>query len=410
MTRLSRKRPAKSLLATLLTTACLHTAMAAPVDLCAGLVQDKAPHPMTSLAKPAVGQTVTDPEFGTTIRRLSNSGKGNVIKPVYSTVPAWNADESYLVLYHTGHNVPGGAGHHLYDGKTYAHLGVLNIDPPDLEQFYWHATDPSLILYVDSHNNLTQYDVKTKAKTVLHTFACSGQVSGGSDPMYTSWDSDVIGLTCGGEGFSYRLSSNTEGKRVAVAHGVAPIAGASGQRMYLAAQDSEVLTLGMGLIYTFAVNSQEHASLGQLADGSDTHNAVSFGGKTQGSLVVSDMSGQKGSRVVVGPDTGYPYPPGGTHISAVALQRPGWVAVSVVGATSGKATLNQEIVLADTNPGGKVCRIAHHRSWGDSGKMGYWAEPHGVVSPSGTRVLFGSDWGGGKSVDAYVVELPGYTP
>jgi hypothetical protein len=33
-----------------------------------------------------------------------------------------------------------------------------------------------------------------------------------------------------------------------------------------------------------------------------------------------------------------------------------------------------------------------------------------VISPSGTRVLFASDWGNGKSVDAYVVELPSYRP
>ncbi|MBN1771807.1 MAG: hypothetical protein JXB32_11130 [Deltaproteobacteria bacterium] len=38
----------------------------------------------------------------------------------------------------------------------------------------------------------------------------------------------------------------------------------------------------------------------------------------------------------------------------------------------------------------------------------YWAEPHGVPSPSATRILFGGDWGGGDGVDACVAELPGY--
>ena len=40
----------------------------------------------------------------------------------------------------------------------------------------------------------------------------------------------------------------------------------------------------------------------------------------------------------------------------------------------------------------------------------YWAEPHTVPSPSGTRALFASDWGGGASVDTYVIELPSYAP
>ena len=65
--------------------------------------------------------------------------------------------------------------------------------------------------------------------------------------------------------------------------------------------------------------------------------------------------------------------------------------------------LDQELVLADTNEGGTVCRIAHHRS---QEAQDYWGEPHVTGSPSGTRAVFGSDWGGGESVDTYVVELP----
>lgn len=33
-----------------------------------------------------------------------------------------------------------------------------------------------------------------------------------------------------------------------------------------------------------------------------------------------------------------------------------------------------------------------------------------MPSPSGTRILFGSDWGGGDTVDAYVLELSSYVP
>jgi|TARA_B110000208_G_C11763390_1_gene427734 hypothetical protein len=36
-------------------------------------------------------------------------------------------------------------------------------------------------------------------------------------------------------------------------------------------------------------------------------------------------------------------------------------------------------------------------------------EPHAVISPTGTRVLYASDWSGaqdGHSIDCYVVELP----
>jgi hypothetical protein len=375
------------------------------------LVQDKVAHPMTALAKPKLGKVAVDPEFGTKIRRVSNAGSGNNIVPAYSTIPAWNADESLLVLYHRGSSVPHGAGHHLYDGKTYAWLRPLAIDPPDLEQFYWHATDPKLMLYVDAKNRLIQFDVTSGTKSVLKTFSCGGRVSGGADPMYTSWDSDVIGLACQGKGFSYRISTGTEGPRVAISGGMSPAAAASGQLLFVpVGQQSQVRDLSMNLLRTMNVRAGEHASLGRLPDGTDTHNSVQFDGTHIGSLVVADMTGATAPRIVIGPKTGYPYPPSGTHVTAVALKQPGWAAVSVVGKTSGKGVLDQELLLANTQPGGKVCRIGHHRSWADNGKFGYWAEPHPVISPSGTRVLFASDWGNGKSVDAYVVELPSYRP
>src|SRR5437868_4567316 len=66
-----------------------------PIDLCAGLVQDKQPHPMTALAQPAVGQAVTDAEFNTRIRRITQvaaTGGSPALRPLYSTVSAWNAD------------------------------------------------------------------------------------------------------------------------------------------------------------------------------------------------------------------------------------------------------------------------------------------------------------------------------
>src|SRR5262245_18755988 len=70
--------------------------MARPVmpgdDLCAGMITDKAAHHMTPLAKPGLGQTVVDAEFGTTIRRItavSGSGANTAIVPMYTTISAW---------------------------------------------------------------------------------------------------------------------------------------------------------------------------------------------------------------------------------------------------------------------------------------------------------------------------------
>ena len=151
--------------------------------------------------------------------------------------------------------------------------------------------------------------------------------------------------------------------------------------------------------------------VGQLANGHDTYNCVAFdpgpGGSGVGTLVVFDLTTGEDT-VVIGQDAGYPCPPSGTHVSAVAHQAPGWVAVSVAGNDlDGQDVLDNELLLADTNTG-VVCRVGHHRSHGRDGPQGYWAEPHASISPSGTRLLFASDRGGGATVDTYVVELPSY--
>lgn len=408
------------------------TATFTRTDLCAGLVTDQLNHPMTALANPPVGGTVTDPEFGTTIRRITDAGSTGRIVPAYSTIPAWNADESYLILYHTtaqsGGTVPHGSGHQLYNGKTYQWIKKLNFVPPDLEQFYWDATDPNVFYYIGSRTQLMKYTINpdpaaADTKTLVHDFSniCSGSVNGGNDPMYTSWDSDVIGLQCdtGSStfGFAYRFSTDTVGDTLPLIHTTAPIASASGGYVFLAngTNDGEVLDFNMNLVRTMNIaNPFDHASLGRLENGHDTHNGVAFDGSPVGSLIVNDMTldptDPNATRVIIGQDNGWPYPPSGEHISSVAFKRPGWVAESIIGQGPpyGQRVLANELVLANTNPGGSVCRVAHHRSTGN----GYWAEPHVVISPRGTRLLFGSDWGDSASngVNTYVVELPSYTP
>lgn len=368
------------------------------VDLCDGLVTDTENHPMQALAKPDVGVTVTDPSFGTSITRISDVGGQGVIKPMYSPTQAWNADESYLLLYEVG------AGHWLYDGKSYEQLRRVRISPPDLEQVYWSTQDPDSLFWIDG-NQLMRYRVSEDSSEMLHAIDCAGGVSAESHG-WISWDSNYLGLFCesSGTAFIYELDSGTI---VGSADGRdAPIIAPSGTLAYW---HGDVVDQAMNVLRALDLASTgEHSSLGMMENGHDTYNLVQFDpgpdGSGVGSLVTFDMT-DGSSRVIVGPDTGYQYPPSGTHISAPIYKRPGWVFLSLIGELDGQEALDQEIVLANTNPGGKVCRIAHHRS---QEAQDYWGEPHVTGSPSGTRAVFGSDWGGGASVDTYVVELPSY--
>lgn len=388
----------------------LSAASVPAADLCKGLVRDRLPHPMTQLAKPAIRQGVLDPQFGAVIRRITAvapSPPGDaVLKPMYSTMSAWNADESRLILYRVG------SGHELYHGRTYAFISALPIAPADIEQVYWHTSDPDVFFY-PTENRLVRYHVSTNAQDTVHTFAfCSGPLTAGADPMFMAWDSSAIGLKCGNQVFLYRIPADT----------VVATAASTTDPPQVA--PSGALALLQGWVLDFALrplrlldlaNPFDHASLGRTAAGRDTFNTVAFdpgpAGSGVGSLVTFDLL-DGSSRVVVGPTTGFPYPPSGTHVSTLAYRAPGWAFVSIVGDPAGQGVLDNELVVADTNTG-TVCRAAHHRSWGRNNTRllnSYWAEPHVVASPSGTRLLFGSDWGNGPTVDTYVVELPAYSP
>lgn len=387
----------------------LFPAPSAGADLCQGLVRDKLPHPMTALARPALGAAVVDPQFGSTIRRItavaSNAGDA-VIKPMYSTVSAWNADESRLILYRVGR------GHELYDGRTYAFIRSLAIAPSDIEQVYWHTSDPD-VFFFPSGKRLVRYRVSTAAQNTVHTFSsCAGSLTAGSDPMFMAWDSSTIGLKCDSQVFLYRITTDTV------------VASAAGSADPPQVAPNGTLAYMQGTVFDAALrpvrrldlaNPFDHAGLGRTAAGRDTLNTVAFdagpAGSGVGSLVTFDLT-DGSSRVVVGPATGFPYPPSGTHVSTVAYRQPGWTFLSIVGNPAGQGVLDNEIVVADTNTGA-VCRAAHHRSFGGNNTrlaQTYWAEPHVVASPSGTRALFASDWGNGATVDTYVLELPSHQP
>ena len=86
-------------------------------NLCDGFrVNDKTNRPMGALGKPLPLESYTDPKFGSSITRITNSNalSSSVARTMYSTIQAWNADESKLILWHRGD------GHYLYNGKTYA--------------------------------------------------------------------------------------------------------------------------------------------------------------------------------------------------------------------------------------------------------------------------------------------------
>ena len=246
------------------------------------------------MAKPEPLKPYIDSAFGTRVTRISSAGPGQVVKPLYNTIQAWNADESLLMLYHTGE---GGAGHHLYDGKTYAYRGALDISPRDLEEVYWDVSDPDIFYYVSleaaTYGKLIRYHVATAEREPIGDFSgvCEegGVPKGGNDPQMMSWDagegSDLLGLRCPSEPyrtFFYSVRTGVLSEPVTTGEGT-PYAGyyamspaPSGERLFL---EGDVLS-GRDLTverrldtsrYGDGTFKPEHAVIGQLTDGHDAY-------------------------------------------------------------------------------------------------------------------------------------------
>jgi hypothetical protein len=440
----------------------------APQNLCAGFsFTGKNLSTYTSLAKPAAGQAVTDPDFGSTIRRVTNVSAqwpgSQAAVPVYPTIPAWNADESLFFLYVTGDS--GAVGHALFDGKTYEFIRLLDVNPPDVEQLYWDTKNPDILYYVDNQPGtggliakgtaqLIRYHVSTSAKDVLHDFAqdivtsgalagCSKAtlISGGEDPFFMSYDNDLIGLGCqlptngpsGSSlflGFTYRISTGQIGATISN-EATAPQALPSGRATYFYNENAstpEVRVLNPvtnAVLRSLRYSGAEHSDMLLNKLGEDVVVGAQFDGPSgDAALMMANLTTGTIKTFLTGntqdPISGYP--PSGILVTGKAYRNPGWVAVAMIGdpkfASNTGGTdymktgtyLDQEIALVNIDTGA-TCRVGHHRSYraaSNSSQSDYWAQPNVSISPSGTRILFQSDWGGGSSIDTYVLELPGY--
>ena len=381
------------------------------------IVNDLVEHPMQALAKPNYLQSATDPSFpATQIRRITNAGTGNSIKPLYSTIQAWNADESLMIVY-------GGGTHQLLNGQDYTFIrNLTDINPDDIETIFWSFLNPDIFFYMDgTTDDLISYNVQTQVKTVLvnirtisNCVATDG-LTGGNDIQMMSWDDDVFAFRCGNTGaYFYRISTGilTQFNMANVAY-TAPMPFPSGNLFF---HRGDVYDINGDFVRSLNIDGVQHSCLGKLSNGDDAYYNVNFeegiNGGCQGTLVAHNAI--TGDCFAVTTYSDYAYPKSGTHISSLGHKNTedGWVAVSCLGfERDGVQILDQELFIAKVNEfDADVYRVAHHRS--DPDEFGYFAEPHVTISPTGTRLLFGSDWSGtedGDSVDSYVAELGSFT-
>ncbi len=361
----------------------------------------------SSMQRPDLGTFSLEPDFGTSIRRLTDSAPGEVIQPVWARTQAFNADGSLILLYRTGDGT-GPKGHVVIDAKTGALVTELDLaGRSDIENVSWHSVDPNVLTFQRS-NELVDIDVRTNEITVRVVFALCENIGNGSVAGSTASGTSVVGLLCSrtdglNQWYAFDRSNNSTivGAIATIDAAPIPLVSRSG---FVVVGDTTIVVLDDALepIDSIAVEASSF-TVAQDRSGNDVVVATVFGGPTEPgtALVVTLATGAVD--VIVGEATGYPYPPGGTQLSTAATDAPYLVAISTNAASSG-GVLENEIMLLDIDGADSVLsRLSHHRSSGAD--VGSWPGDSMVaVSPDGSRVLFSSDWGTG-GIDTFVIDL-----
>jgi hypothetical protein len=424
------------------------------------------PQPISRIDRPGVGQAVRDPEFETVIRRITDSDEAGAgrygIRTMYTGTPAWNLHETALIAYSPG------VGHRLYLGgmtlaadgplagePDYRYLGRIPFDginsPTDVERVYWSvdAEDPlaPVTLYFPNQEHElirmvlpSRYYGTELRFEVVHDFAEQCEAFGYSYQLlteshhWTSSDGRTWGFKCGpnpgAQLFGYDLAADAvlwqhthPGREQRGIVGT-PMPSPSG-RYFVSRTDAGMAVLDRTGKRVGSIDlPQEHFSMTMTPQGKDVFVTTVFDEPRalSGSVVACTLpEGECG--VIVGRANGFPYPPSGTHHSGLSYWNPGWTATSIIGfpPLDGRSLLNQELLLSDLRDLSRVRvgRIGHHRSARGENPLidnHYWQEPHPVLSPTGCRVAFSSDWSAGRGsasyprLDVYVVELPCFQP
>jgi hypothetical protein len=408
---------------------------AASYALPSSLVSTHVPIPAPKIARPLAGRSVTDPEFGTKVTRITGAAAAAVpgIFPYYSRRQAFNADETRLLL------ATGDGGWRLYDAATLKIVRTLDELDLGRTETFWHPTDPQVLLFrktVADDAAFFTLNVETKAQAELYRFADYDSVTT-TDEGRPSEDGRALALL--GQTFFEDLNDF-------VAQDLLLVDGLTGAvKARIGIPDYESID------WVCASPSGAYVVLDYVPKGASTHSIAVYDADLR--LLRPPMSVGEGHSDLGVDAQGREYLvidlydfttnshklrrfelSDGTpttlltvsfasdmHVSCVNAVDRDWCFVSTFDdefrtkpRTSEWFPFENEIFALRVDGSGSVRRLAHHRSraWYATKKTSahtYEAEPHATVSRSADRVVFGSNWsmtpGRVSAVDAYVVDL-----
>lgn len=402
------------------------------VGAATGGIADPSANVRTSpFARPALGVAATEPDFGTSIRRITNDvRRGSFGTQIYSQLQAFSADDQYVLLIEDND----------YVVRKLSTLKKVAVDTSQWGNPRWYPAEPHSIVTFDPNDD-TDVQVRisnldTGQTTTVYTFPPQYRVVASNqsfDELSRNgrWMTGIVRRADGSAViFALDLQTHTLGAMLPIPDlysgpcspdptwgevepdwvGASPL----GREVVVQwvrdgttrCSGLETFDLATGAFLGRVSDNHDHGDLGVLPDG-QTEMFMSW-----------DYFGNATA-------TAYRELPGTATVSPSHILQPmGWIGshtscqgpdgVCLVTASTdlsnGRRPFEGEVFLQYTDGG--VLRLAHHRS----SECGYWVQPRASLSASGRYAIFASDWKGPKgsscgpghslgSGDAFVIDL-----
>ncbi len=387
-----------------------------------------ATYPAPDIAAPEKGVPFGDPNFHTTVVRVTDRARDGYgdpgIENEYAKMDPENCDGTALILRGNG------ATYYLYDPRTCAVVRRLTVfgacccREPEPR---WDATDPNVFYYVCGPE-LRRYDLAADAFDTVHDFrrefpqasSITTKVEGDASLDRRYWaflveDSDSRLLAV----IVYdRRDDAVVGTRTAGFPDAINWVGMSMSGRYCivgyedAAIYTDIFSRDLATRTSLPVGAAGHGDAALTADGRDVY--VYQNVRTD-SIAMADMETGAETSLLhipfeVNPDIGL-------HVSGNCAGTPGWVLISTYGAQNpppgrAHAWLDTQLFMLELKSNPRIWRLAHTHSYtyrnADEGEKNYFAEAFAAINTAGTRVYFGSNWGSFAPdyTDAYQLRLP----
>lgn len=360
------------------------------------------------MAVPSYKGSFDEELFGTRVTRISSNDAFGVsngsARHAYSRRQAWNADETRMMI-----------GDAIIDAETW---DIQHLSIPITTARNWSNIDPDLIYgmrYKDGVlNSFATYNVETDEYTDNFIFEGYDGCKLGDGEGSLSNDDQFAAVVCESEddGERHIIAYNAHEQRI-----LNSVPARDGYNWASYSQSGEYLIVenkGSNIEIvrythdlqerTVITNDRSHGDLGVDVNGDDILAMISYD-------YISYVRLKDAVRVNLAISDPYDNKMGSGHLSCRNIKRPGWCYFTDrsnfrLGAV--QLDIAPDSVLEEDNDGllahtgiAVVEHWAFHRSSSDS----YSAQPKASASPSGTKLVFTSDFYGRGEINDYVVEV-----